>query len=776
MHPPPARHLHAFTLVQLLVALAISAVITLALVSFLGRGVTAEGQTLSQASATVQADGLSTAIAQDFRRTGGFVAFQQGDALGFTALFTDGPGLTVRNASSSFAQQAGFTDPGLNLSVGDLVLIVNSQGKAQLSQVTASGGGQVTTSCANSVAYLPDGVTIYRAHTLTLARSGAALTRSLDRQDPQVVLADASGAAFTYLYEQPGGPLVQDPAGLPASTTGKFRLAALLPRVTRSGSVNAVTSQAQVPTRPPAWAALPGARIGSCLPASPDVNAVTVRLSVTGLPSGSAANVTMRGPGIDGQRATASTNYPNLTPGTFGASAQNVTVNGVTYAPTVKPASLQLYGRGASGFLLAEYKPMTATLNVVVSGLPFAVNSYFSLRGGGAGTTNGAAPGALISNTTFLTPPGGTTPYLLTPGSWQVFGYPAYDSAGNRYDPGVSPASLNAASGQTYTLNVSYSRYVPPPPPPPPPPAPTPTPTPPPAGGLDFTMTASCGVATFTVSKTPTPGGSVSWDFGDGSGATYAPIRKSYPRDGSYTVTLTYTAPGGTVSRVSHTVSQSTSSVSTLRSYQRPTVRAIQRTVSQGGQQFGRTTFTDLTYFGMSQGSGDPNTAGFTTERNIEGGNLGIVDAGQSGSGIVVSGAISQVDVNHRLYRGVTYQLPSGTCISGLRLSGNVTTPARGFMIGYSLGAAVISGDPPQDPSDPPQAFWLSAQPGREGATVAATVNQSQGGFSAALPLAAIDRNSNLVNLAFMDTSQGYGVALSDLRLDLLSPVMTLVN
>lgn len=89
----------------------------------------------------------------------------------------------------------------------------------------------------------------------------------------------------------------------------------------------------------------------------------SLQVTVSGLPNGVNANVTVTGPGSYSQAVTASTTLSNLTPGSYTVNASNVTSGAITYNATVT---------GSPATVVAG-QTATATVGYVSAGTPVGV-------------------------------------------------------------------------------------------------------------------------------------------------------------------------------------------------------------------------------------------------------------------------------------------------------------------------------------------------------------------------------------------------------------------
>ncbi len=95
----------------------------------------------------------------------------------------------------------------------------------------------------------------------------------------------------------------------------------------------------------------------------------SLRITVTGLPSGAAAAVTVSGPGSFSQAVTTTRTLAGLTPGSYGVSARDVVAGGTTYTGSVSSATVAV-AAGASPSVTVTYTgPVVPTLNLRIQSL-----------------------------------------------------------------------------------------------------------------------------------------------------------------------------------------------------------------------------------------------------------------------------------------------------------------------------------------------------------------------------------------------------------------------
>lgn len=173
----------------------------------------------------------------------------------------------------------------------------------------------------------------------------------------------------------------------------------------------------------------------------------SLRITVAGLPAGSAAAVTVSGPGSYSQAVTATRTLAGLTPGSYGVSARDVAAGGITYTGSVSSATVTVVAGSSPSVTVTYTGPVAPTLNLriqslyltqstqtLASGVPLVAGRAGYLRvfvlaneGGNRATPtvrvryrNGSSP--VVERT--ISAPGGSTPTTVQEGtltsSWNL--------------------------------------------------------------------------------------------------------------------------------------------------------------------------------------------------------------------------------------------------------------------------------------------------------------------------------------------------------------------
>jgi len=182
--------------------------------------------------------------------------------------------------------------------------------------------------------------------------------------------------------------------------------------------------------------------IGAQASATVTYAASTGSLAVTigGLPGGTAANVTVTGPGGYSRSLTASQTLTGLLPGSYVTSAASVSAGGATYAPSPSTQSSAVVA-GASAAASVGYSALTASLTVTVSGLP----------GGTAANVNVTGPGGFSQHLTASQALTG-----LLPGTYTTSAV-AVSTGGVTYVPAPATQNNTVAGGASASISVAYT-------------------------------------------------------------------------------------------------------------------------------------------------------------------------------------------------------------------------------------------------------------------------------------------------------------------------------
>ena len=168
----------------------------------------------------------------------------------------------------------------------------------------------------------------------------------------------------------------------------------------------------------------------------------TLEVSISGLPTGAAAAVTVTGPGSYSRDVTATTTIPDLELGTYTIAAADVTAGDSRWAPTPPTQNRELTAANRTAVATVAYAVATARLAVNITGLPNGVNASVTVAGPG-GYTN-----ALTSSTAIN---------LLAPGAYTITASDVV-SGGTTYRPSPTTQTVQLPASTTQVAaTVVYS-------------------------------------------------------------------------------------------------------------------------------------------------------------------------------------------------------------------------------------------------------------------------------------------------------------------------------
>ena len=166
-----------------------------------------------------------------------------------------------------------------------------------------------------------------------------------------------------------------------------------------------------------------------------------VEVPVSGLPNGTAANITLTSPSGDASSVTATTRVSPAASGRWRLSAASVTSGGANYLPS-PIARDSTVAAGDTLRLPVQYAITTGSIAVVVGGLPAGATGSITVTGPGGYAQS-------VTSTTTLT--------LLAPGSYTVSALNV-SSAGTTYVPSPTSQSVTVvASLVASPATVSYA-------------------------------------------------------------------------------------------------------------------------------------------------------------------------------------------------------------------------------------------------------------------------------------------------------------------------------
>lgn len=180
-------------------------------------------------------------------------------------------------------------------------------------------------------------------------------------------------------------------------------------------------------------------------PTTPTPTTGDVTVSISGLPSGEAADVTLRRPDQSALDLTGSQTLKNQVFGQYTVSAHSVAPGGVPYTASVTPAQVVLDATHLQATVKVQYAPpLTGSLKLNVAGVPTGQHPLLHLSGPNGYT---ADLSSLVAQTLSD----------LAPGDYTLSADTLRDSNFN-YPASVQPATVTVQRGRTAVVNTSYAR------------------------------------------------------------------------------------------------------------------------------------------------------------------------------------------------------------------------------------------------------------------------------------------------------------------------------
>ncbi len=175
----------------------------------------------------------------------------------------------------------------------------------------------------------------------------------------------------------------------------------------------------------------------------------TVTVTVSGLPAGVAPDAVLTLP--DGSTRmvdqAGTTTFTGMPTGTYSLAARDVVANGVTYRPTVFPASGTLTNGGSLNFSVS-YHALNGILSVTINGLPGGVNANVSVTG-----PSGYARTLVQSAQLSLSPGSYTVSAQLVSANLQT----PYGALIYTFIPSPStPQTVQVQAGSTTSARITY--------------------------------------------------------------------------------------------------------------------------------------------------------------------------------------------------------------------------------------------------------------------------------------------------------------------------------
>jgi hypothetical protein len=167
----------------------------------------------------------------------------------------------------------------------------------------------------------------------------------------------------------------------------------------------------------------------------------SLRVTVLGLPSGTAAAVTVSGPGGFSQSAQATQTFSQLTPGTYTVTAASVPVGAGEYSPSPATQTVAVPASGNTASASIFYSQATGNISVTITGL--GTESAAAVTVTGPGYTQEV--------------PATTTLFGLDPGSYVITARDTVAEGGTTHSPTPSSQNVTVVARGTASASVAYT-------------------------------------------------------------------------------------------------------------------------------------------------------------------------------------------------------------------------------------------------------------------------------------------------------------------------------
>ena len=181
--------------------------------------------------------------------------------------------------------------------------------------------------------------------------------------------------------------------------------------------------------------------ISACGGDSTGPSSGSLAVTVTGLPGGASADVTVSGPGGFASALGGSATLSGLTPGNYSVTAEAVTAGSAVYAGSPASQTVTVAEGSTPAPALVTYAVTSGNLTVTISGLP----------GGTAAAVDVTGPGGFDQT---LTASGSFS--AIQPGSYTVTASPV-SAGGSQYTPTPGTQQVTVSTGGTAGAAVAYA-------------------------------------------------------------------------------------------------------------------------------------------------------------------------------------------------------------------------------------------------------------------------------------------------------------------------------
>jgi hypothetical protein len=169
----------------------------------------------------------------------------------------------------------------------------------------------------------------------------------------------------------------------------------------------------------------------------------TISVNIQGLPSGTAAAVSITGPAGYSQTLTSSQTLTGLAPGVYTVTASNVTVGAAPYQATPASQTVAVVRNGSPATASVTYATPSGDLALTISGLGTSSKALVSVTG----------PGSYNQSVTSTTTLSG-----LAPGTYAINAQNVAGAAcGSTFNASPATQNVTVTASATATATVSYS-------------------------------------------------------------------------------------------------------------------------------------------------------------------------------------------------------------------------------------------------------------------------------------------------------------------------------
>lgn len=351
-------------------------------------------------------------------------------------------GATPAHATVAYALATGhiaLTLSGVPVGTTPAVTVTGPGGYSQVASTSVLLSGLVPGNYSLTATSLVAGGITYQP---TPASQTVTVPVSLVPVPAGISWAATTGSLAVTSTGLPGGLAaaitVTGPGGFSAQLQGTATLDGLVPgNYTVAAATVAAAGVTWLPT-PPAQAVT--VTVGATASASVLWSAMPggLDLTISGLPPGTNAAVTVTGPGGFQQSLTAGASLTSLAPGTYTVTAVVVQSGGTVYAPS--PATQDVVVTSATASASVAYAATTGALTVTVTGLPLPQAAVTVTGPGGFNQ--------VLTATTILTG--------LTTGTYQVAAASVVLS-GSTWVPAPANQNVLVSAGVPAQANVAYA-------------------------------------------------------------------------------------------------------------------------------------------------------------------------------------------------------------------------------------------------------------------------------------------------------------------------------